>query len=691
MAVVKLPSGRTVKVPDGQTKRQIIEFLFDKLDGRDGYEDDRAKLGDQLDTSGWGSTIGGTIGGLAGTVGGIFTSPSVVVNPITLGAAGGAAGAAIGEGIEQWITGKGDWKDVGRDAAIGGALGGIGGGAGSAIVKGGAKAGLVYGAGTGAVGGSREGTGGALTGAAAGAVTGGLAGGALQKGLSAASRKLGLDKPVKSAVQAAKDYGSSYLNAQWLKVTGRKTAGQLQQSAANWQLKRDLANKVFNKSKDLFESKAGRKATSAEIGQIRTASTNEANDIWEQKLRGKADDVLETKVKPKGKIIKHKGQDVLETKEGLYTLDGEFIGDFAMGGLIPGYQTGGQVRRQDPQGRYRQRVAESGALHSAADFVPILGDALAAKEVYDEIQKPDTNWALVGALGGATLIGLVPGIGDAAASAIRSGARKGLAGVDGGVKFFQKKFGNKFSEEDIVKGFEAWKKGSDREALPKNLRGMFDELSHDLRRFEELGGTVSTPKSADYGGAVVPTSDIQDYRPVPGAIETPLVKDEKTLGVLAHEMGHAQNPFGTGITGGPIRKTYADKARAKDLDTDLMSEFYSDRNVQSLLDRHGLLGSEEGEKIRKGWNQYVNSLEEQGEGFIGFAKGSDADYYGQKTQYMDGLMQAWYDQIGKDQIKEATRRRNLSGSDLIDDILNRAKARAQKKESGLKHGGFVWH
>ena len=48
--------------------------------------------------------------------------------------------------------------------------------------------------------------------------------------------------------------------------------------------------------------------------------------------------------------------------------------------------------------RYRQRVSESGALRTAADFVPILGDALAAKEVYDETQKPDTNWALVGAV-----------------------------------------------------------------------------------------------------------------------------------------------------------------------------------------------------------------------------------------------------------------------------------------------------
>ena len=110
MAVVKLPSGRTVKVPDGMSRNQTIEYIFDKLDGVKGYEEDRKKLGDQLDTSGWGAAIGSTIGGIAGGVAGIFTSPSVVANPITLGAAGSAGGGALGEGIEQWITGKGDWN-----------------------------------------------------------------------------------------------------------------------------------------------------------------------------------------------------------------------------------------------------------------------------------------------------------------------------------------------------------------------------------------------------------------------------------------------------------------------------------------------------------------------------------------------------------------------------------------------------
>ena len=66
----------------------------------------------------------------------------------------------------------------------------------------------------------------------------------------------------------------------------------------------------------------------------------------------------------------------------------------------------------------------------AATFVasatPVIGDAMAAKEVYDELQKDDPNYYLAGALGGAAIVGLVPGLGDAAANAIKAGARKAV-------------------------------------------------------------------------------------------------------------------------------------------------------------------------------------------------------------------------------------------------------------------------
>ena len=61
-----------------------------------------------------------------------------------------------------------------------------------------------------------------------------------------------------------------------------------------------------------------------------------------------------------------------------------------------------------------------------AEMTPVIGDAMAAKEVYDEIQKDDPNWLLIGALGGATIIGAVPFVGDTASKLIKKGARQAL-------------------------------------------------------------------------------------------------------------------------------------------------------------------------------------------------------------------------------------------------------------------------
>ena len=80
--------------------------------------------------------------------------------------------------------------------------------------------------------------------------------------------------------------------------------------------------------------------------------------------------------------------------------------------------------------KYKEDVNTKLSFKDAATFVaeatPIIGDALAAKEVYDELQKNNPNYLLVGALGGAALVGLIPGLGDAAASAIKTGAKKAL-------------------------------------------------------------------------------------------------------------------------------------------------------------------------------------------------------------------------------------------------------------------------
>ena len=68
-------------------------------------------------------------------------------------------------------------------------------------------------------------------------------------------------------------------------------------------------------------------------------------------------------------------------------------------------------------------VTPMDAARFIAEATPIIGDAMAAKEIYNEATSENPNWAMVGALGGAAVLGLFPGIGDAAAKAVKSGAR----------------------------------------------------------------------------------------------------------------------------------------------------------------------------------------------------------------------------------------------------------------------------
>ena len=49
-----------------------------------------------------------------------------------------------------------------------------------------------------------------------------------------------------------------------------------------------------------------------------------------------------------------------------------------------------------------------------------------ARQSIRKLRKENPNYLLVGALGGAALIGLIPGLGDAAAASIRKGARSAL-------------------------------------------------------------------------------------------------------------------------------------------------------------------------------------------------------------------------------------------------------------------------
>lgn len=97
-----------------------------------------------------------------------------------------------------------------------------------------------------------------------------------------------------------------------------------------------------------------------------------------------------------------------------------------MGGDEEDWQSYGESLAEDiPE------ITWQGLGNVALDFTPIIGDIKGGYEtiqmIGDELAKENPNYYMIGALGGlgaaATIIGLVPGAGDAAASAIRAGAR----------------------------------------------------------------------------------------------------------------------------------------------------------------------------------------------------------------------------------------------------------------------------
>ena len=124
-----------------------------------------------------------------------------------------------------------------------------------------------------------------------------------------------------------------------------------------------------------------------------------------------------------------KGKDFLEylttpSKHGVFNQGGDVA---AQTDNLFGYTDKAVTKEVD---KYKEDVNTELSFKDVATFVaeatPIIGDALAAKEIYDELQKDDPNYLLVGALGGAALVGLIPGLGDAAASVIKTGAKKAL-------------------------------------------------------------------------------------------------------------------------------------------------------------------------------------------------------------------------------------------------------------------------
>ena len=123
-----------------------------------------------------------------------------------------------------------------------------------------------------------------------------------------------------------------------------------------------------------------------------------------------------------------------------------------------------------------------------AEATPIIGDAMAAKEIYDELQKPDPNLKLVAALGGAALVGLVPGLGDALAAGIKKGAR-GLLNVADRIEIDPSAMGSNFSN------FKLNPKSSD---VPRNMpaNNVLDKVDNLSK--EQLESAVPFVKTSNY-------------------------------------------------------------------------------------------------------------------------------------------------------------------------------------------------
>ena len=98
------------------------------------------------------------------------------------------------------------------------------------------------------------------------------------------------------------------------------------------------------------------------------------------------------------------------------------------------FKNGGEARRIARHGRVDkasqayQGGSKAITARDVLEFVPVIGDILAAEEVVNEIQKPNPNWYLVGILTAGTAIGVIPGIGDAAAAAIKKGGKALISG-----------------------------------------------------------------------------------------------------------------------------------------------------------------------------------------------------------------------------------------------------------------------
>ena len=126
------------------------------------------------------------------------------------------------------------------------------------------------------------------------------------------------------------------------------------------------------------------------------------------------------------------------------------------------------------------------AATTVAEMTPIIGDAMAAKEIYDELQKEDPDYRFIAVLGGAGLIGAIPGIGDVAAKGIREAADMikrievdpdALGSLGGNIRLKPKEESGRGLVRDVDDLVDTWAKGN---ISNKELRDSAKELGVEI-------------------------------------------------------------------------------------------------------------------------------------------------------------------------------------------------------------------
>ena len=383
--IVKLPDGKTAKLPPEISQVEAAKILLDKLPDEqygDFKETLRTKFNIVEETSGWGQTIGGTAGSVLGAIGGGLAGTAAgpagtVGGGIAGSVAGGAAGGAAGEWIEQLLTGSGDDEDVieaGAEEALWGLIPGVGG----AATKTGLKAASnVANAGSKAIGTVKN-----------------IAGSAIGRGAGkGTATRAGVALPLVEVADATLKGSKGLLNK--FSILPEAVRNEIMETA-------------IKGTKEFAEKNGIRSVDDQALKYLDDALKFHVNRAYQQVHKGGA--IKSGAISGVGKAYEQH-QD-----------------SFAEGGEVAGWEA--EAAKYADANKDVANITARDIL----EFVPVVGDILGAEEIYRELQKDNVNWPLVGALGGATIIGLIPGIGDAAASGIRAGARAGLKGVKGGIE-----------------------------------------------------------------------------------------------------------------------------------------------------------------------------------------------------------------------------------------------------------------